>query len=725
MSRIRISRNQLQVAIDLCQSGNSPASRLNLKILLLLTHIPPLALHRVARRVSCSLNHVRHVVGWVNAKDFQKLTRPGAFRKTRLLTRGQERQLARKLRNKLESAREVVTWSGNRLSVPAAYAWSKRLGHSFRRARAARRAALSSARKQGRQKAQRIKLPPEEIERLKQRLSFERQRMGLGDDEFRVYGPTHKPIRDDNPVLRLETIIRLGGSSDSVSDICTLLKCYPADVRRCQKRYIAVKGDLDAFCTPKRNGRPRKNAAPDSIGEVKVETDPSRAPAPCGAPAQGRDANLWLSLKSHDLARALLDRDLAGAGNPGTHALVFLQGVRGSGKTTLAKQLKNAAYFDCEAPETLQGLQAPLGFLRRPNEPIVIVDEIGLLQNRQEFFQAVLEVSKTKQILAISSSSKALEVSPALKWRVIGDRAEPIVEWDAESEPLGYCHIKLLPLIWEDRQRAAAQLGSSNSLEDALAFPGLPGMVPQPNNPAAAYLEWARLTFDKDVRPYLNCDASEFLRLLKLLASRSGELLALSEFRTESGLLPVVAQACIEALQAAGVIYCVGQLGSRSENGVSMFASDPGLVRYIGGEVGGEHLERLWKHFVLLQLRHTLRQSARIRSWRSDNGLGVDFVLESPAGVWTTIQCGWAGNYDIAGLRSFRRMHPEGCDFLVAPKGQFGDCRIPGLACTVRTPAELTASLSRCCRDLIEPALIVEGMAKLILEQCEKRLAKR
>jgi len=447
MSRIRISRNQLQVAIDLCQSGNSPASRLNLKILLLLTHIPPLALHRVARRVSCSLNHVRHVVGWVNAKDFQKLTRPGAFRKTRLLTRGQERQLARKLRNKLESAREVVTWSGNRLSVPAAYAWSKRLGHSFRRARAARRAALSSARKQGRQKAQRIKLPPEEIERLKQRLSFERQRMGLGDDEFRVYGPTHKPIRDDNPVLRLETIIRLGGSSDSVSDICTLLKCYPADVRRCQKRYIAVKGDLDAFCTPKRNGRPRKNAAPDSIGEVKVETDPSRAPAPCGAPAQGRDANLWLSLKSHDLARALLDRDLAGAGNPGTHALVFLQGVRGSGKTTLAKQLKNAAYFDCEAPETLQGLQAPLGFLRRPNEPIVIVDEIGLLQNRQEFFQAVLEVSKTKQILAISSSSKALEVSPALKWRVIGDRAEPIVEWDAESEPLGYCHIKLLPLI--------------------------------------------------------------------------------------------------------------------------------------------------------------------------------------------------------------------------------------------------------------------------------------
>ena len=65
-------------------------------------------------------------------------------------------------------------------------------------------------------------------------------------------------------------------------------------------------------------------------------------------------------------------------------SVVWLSGVRRSGKTCLCQTLENAEYFDCELPGVRRMLEDVESFWRRLSDRSVVLDEIHRLLNPSE-----------------------------------------------------------------------------------------------------------------------------------------------------------------------------------------------------------------------------------------------------------------------------------------------------------------------------------------------------
>lgn len=73
----------------------------------------------------------------------------------------------------------------------------------------------------------------------------------------------------------------------------------------------------------------------------------------------------------------------------------------------------------------------------------------------------------------------------------------------------------------------------------------------------------------------------------------------------------------------------------------------------------------MWEHFVLNEL-HANFQSRKIQYWRDKQGHEIDFIIQK-RGNPVAIECNWsADEFDFKNLRIFRRIYPEGENFVVA-----------------------------------------------------------
>lgn len=158
MRTISINDRRLESAIAVCIESKTPAARNNLRLLRRLQKMPGESASRIACAVRCGRSHVFNVVAWVNSGDFHRLSRPGKFRKRRLLTTKQRIELARKLGGEFKSAQDVLDWYGKGASRAVVYAWCSDLGFLFRRARSARKSTAPPPTGVGRRNPKRLTL---------------------------------------------------------------------------------------------------------------------------------------------------------------------------------------------------------------------------------------------------------------------------------------------------------------------------------------------------------------------------------------------------------------------------------------------------------------------------------------------------------------------------------------------------------------------------------------
>ena len=67
--------------------------------------------------------------------------------------------------------------------------------------------------------------------------------------------------------------------------------------------------------------------------------------------------------------------------------IIWLAGVRRTGKTYLCRSLPKVEYFDCELPRTRRMMQDPEGFLEGLHGKRVVLDEIHRLENPSELLK--------------------------------------------------------------------------------------------------------------------------------------------------------------------------------------------------------------------------------------------------------------------------------------------------------------------------------------------------
>ena len=113
-------------------------------------------------------------------------------------------------------------------------------------------------------------------------------------------------------------------------------------------------------------------------------------------------------------------------------SLLWLRGVRRTGKTTLAQSLPDVEYFDCELPRVRRAMEDPEAFWRSLSGKRVVADEVHRIPNPSELLKIAADHFPGVKVLATGSST--LGASSRFRDTLAGRKTElwltPMVEAD-------------------------------------------------------------------------------------------------------------------------------------------------------------------------------------------------------------------------------------------------------------------------------------------------------
>jgi len=333
--------------------------------------------------------------------------------------------------------------------------------------------------------------------------------------------------------------------------------------------------------------------------------------------------------------------------------VVFLNGPRQSGKTTLVRELARneypAEYVSFDNVTHMEAAYAsPESFLGRRSGP-VIIDEVQLVPDLFRALKVVVDEARLGEGgrsngMFLLTGSANIMVLPKLSNSLVGRMSVRTLY------PFSACEVFSAEGDFPERLFSAdfADLGKGPALGEAVesaTFPEISG------KPARERVEWfdGYLTtiLQRDVRTVAELEKIGTLpRLLRVLAARAGKLMNDAEIARDVGLNPVTSKSYRGILQAMFLTFDVGpwyrNVGKRLVKSSKGYIVDTLLLchlldRSLEGPGGrwGDFYGHAVENFVASELRKLLSFSdmrADLFHFRTADGKEVDFVLERPDG---------------------------------------------------------------------------------------------
>lgn len=329
--------------------------------------------------------------------------------------------------------------------------------------------------------------------------------------------------------------------------------------------------------------------------------------------------------------------------------VLWVTGVRRTGKTVLCQSIPDAEYFDCELPRVRRQLEDPESFLAAVDRKRVILDEIHRLPDPAQLLKIAADHYPGVSILATGSST--LGASSRFRDTLAGRKVE----------------LWLTPMILAD----LSEFGQPD-LAHRLLRGGLPPFFVAPSFPEREFQSWVDDYWAKDVLELFRLERRvSFQRFLELLVIQSGGIFEATRFARQCEVSRTTISNYLAVLEATFTAHVIRPFSrSRSQEIVSapkVYAFDTGFVCAYRGwtELRPEDLGILWEHFVLNEL-HAQLQSRRIHYWRSKHGNEIDFVLVPRGKPPTAIECKRTSDgFDASSLAAFRRRYPGGESYVV------------------------------------------------------------
>lgn len=332
--------------------------------------------------------------------------------------------------------------------------------------------------------------------------------------------------------------------------------------------------------------------------------------------------------------------------------LIWLSGVRRSGKTTLCKMVPDAIYLNCDLPSVARQLEDPEFFYSNlEKDSIVIFDEIHRINNPSQVLKIGTDEFSQLKILATGSST----MSATNKFR--------------DSLTGRKIQLFLPPVLWSECRNDFNIL----SFDERLLKGGLPGFLLSDDKLGDLYSEWIESYYARDIQELFNVrNRAGFLKLLSLLFMQSGGLLEITSLARESGLSRPTVISHLEALTVAHAITIVQPFfgGGKKEivKRPKVYGFDTGFVTHIKGwnEIRESDRGLLWEHLVLDMLRVTF---GNVYYWSDKEKSEIDFIVKGKGNEIHTIECKvnpdkFLGN----AIRKFRTYYPEGRNFCFSPQ---------------------------------------------------------
>jgi len=308
---------------------------------------------------------------------------------------------------------------------------------------------------------------------------------------------------------------------------------------------------------------------------------------------------------------------------------VTLLGPRQSGKTTLVRScFPDYSYVNLEDPKTRElAVNDYEGFFAKYKEPLII-DEVQRVPELLSSIQVRIDQNRTQNGRFILTGSH----QPKLKESV------------AQSLAGRTSILTLLPLcINEIRNTSIPQT-------DELI---LRGFMPElyrtdTRAPAVYYRDYLETYIERDLRQMIKIkDLNQFIKFLKLLAGRTGQILSLSGLAGEVGVSSTTLAEWISVLEASFVIVRLqpyfSNISKQIVKSPKIYFTEPGLASYLLGLETAEQVSRdplrgqLFENIVVvdaLKTRLNKNKDANLFYLRTVKGVEVDLILKSESSLF-------------------------------------------------------------------------------------------
>ncbi|OIO39251.1 MAG: hypothetical protein AUJ72_01095 [Candidatus Omnitrophica bacterium CG1_02_46_14] len=358
-------------------------------------------------------------------------------------------------------------------------------------------------------------------------------------------------------------------------------------------------------------------------------------------------------------------------------SIVWLSGVRRSGKTTLAQSLANSEevlYVNCDLPVTEDRLRDPELFFKSCEKPIVIFDEIHQLSDPSRVLKIGADLFPRLKILATGSST--LAASRKFQDTLTGRKRL----------------VHLLPVLWTE-----LAIFSCKDIARRLFLGGLPQALLAASKNSSFYREWLDSFFARDIQKLFSFrDGEKFSVLFEYLLKQSAGQFEISKAASELKISRLTVESHLKALETThGIMRVRPFFGSGQKEIVKMpkiYGFDTGFVTFVRGwdPLRPQDYGVLWEHLVLEHLQAYFPNDA-IRYWRDKTGREVDFVLARRRDEIHAVECKWnPSDFDPSALKVFRSYYPKGENYLVTPSpGQAYFKRFGSLTVKICDPSKI------------------------------------
>lgn len=323
---------------------------------------------------------------------------------------------------------------------------------------------------------------------------------------------------------------------------------------------------------------------------------------------------------------------------------VVLTGPRQSGKTTLLKRVfgETHGYVSLELPDVRAAAAAdPRGFLESYPPPAMF-DEVQYAPELLPYIKERIDARRSTpgQYLLTGSQNLLLmqRVSESLAGRAAMLRLLPLSRREAAGQAT-------LPLPWESsHDRSEQHALGQRDLWGSLLRGGYPELVANPERDISLWhASYAQTYLERDVRSLRQVgDLTTFQSFLRALASRSAQLLNLSEMARDLGIAVNTAKGWLSVLEATFQVTILrpyfANVGKRLVKTPKVYFTDVGTLCYLTGLKDPEHAASgpmagaIFETAVLAEIVKTLvhrAQEPQVHFWRTAAGAEVDIVLES------------------------------------------------------------------------------------------------
>jgi uncharacterized protein len=331
--------------------------------------------------------------------------------------------------------------------------------------------------------------------------------------------------------------------------------------------------------------------------------------------------------------------------------LIWLSGVRRSGKTTICKMLPETVYMNCDLPSVSRQLENPEYFFSNISHgSTVVFDEIHRLQHPSEILKIGTDEFPHLKLLATGSST--LEATKKFRDLLTGRKIQ----------------LSLPPVLWNE----CLNDFSVPDLDKRLFYGGLPGFLLSDFKNGDLYSEWIDSFYARDILELFNVrNRTGFLKLLHLLFLQSGGIFEISSLAKESGLSRPTVMSHIEAMSVAHAISLVQPFFGGGVKEIikrpKVYSFDTGFISYMRGwnELREQDRGVLWEHLVLDMLHVAY---GKVYYWIDKSGNEIDFIIKGNRKEVHTVECKInPDNYTPVAVKKFREYYPEGQNICYSP----------------------------------------------------------